>query len=98
MLSNNTEEEFKLRTIFKQFDLNQSGGISVIELAAMLAKLGVLVDNKYIEAMFKQIDTNNNGIIEFSEFANLVIYNPYKWYVYNLILSINIQIIDLGLD
>jgi Ca2+-binding EF-hand superfamily protein len=78
MLSNNTEEEFKLRTIFKQFDLNQSGGISVIELAAMLAKLGVLVDNKYIEAMFKQIDTNNNGIIEFSEFANLVIYNPYK--------------------
>jgi|LauGreDrversion4_2_1035121.scaffolds.fasta_scaffold283006_2 Ca2+-binding EF-hand superfamily protein len=78
MLSNNTEEEFKLRTIFKQFDLNQSGGISVIELAALLAKLGVLVDNKYIEAMFKQIDTNNNGIIEFSEFANLVIYNPYK--------------------
>ena len=78
ILSNNTEEEFKLRTIFKQFDLNQSGGISVIELAALLAKLGVLVDNKYIEAMFKQIDTNNNGIIEFSEFANLVIYNPYK--------------------
>ena len=44
----------------------------------MLAKLGVLVDDKYIEAMFKHIDANGNGIIEFEEFANLVIYNPYK--------------------
>jgi len=78
MLSNNTEEEFKLRSIFKQFDLNHSGGISILELAAMLAKLGIVVDQKYIEAMHAQIDTNRNGLIDFEEFANLVIYNPYK--------------------
>lgn len=78
MLSNNTEEEFKLRSIFKQFDLNHPGGISILELAAMLAKLGIVVDQKYIEAMHAQIDTNRNGLIDFEEFANLVIYNPYK--------------------
>jgi Ca2+-binding EF-hand superfamily protein len=78
MLSNNTEEEFKLRSIFKQFDLNNSGGISILELAAMLAKLGIVVDQKYIEAMHEHIDKNRNGLIDFEEFANLVIYNPYK--------------------
>lgn len=78
MLSNNTEEEFKLRSIFKQFDLNNSGGISILELAAMLAKLGIVVDQKYIEAMHAHIDSNSNGLIDFEEFANLVIYNPYK--------------------
>lgn len=78
MLSNNTDEEFKLRSIFKQFDLNNSGGISILELAAMLAKLGIVVDQKYIEAMHADIDTNRNGLIDFDEFANLVIYNPYK--------------------
>jgi Ca2+-binding EF-hand superfamily protein len=47
-LSNNTEEEYKLRQIFKQFDLNNSGTITIEELAAMLAKLGIQVERKYI--------------------------------------------------
>lgn len=78
VISNNSEEEFKLRSIFKNFDLNNSGAISIEELAAMLAKLGIIVDRKYIEAMFKALDGNGNGVIEFNEFANLVLYNPYK--------------------
>jgi hypothetical protein len=52
VLSNNCEEEFKLRQIFKSFDLNSSGNISIEELAGMLAKLGVQVEMKYIQAMF----------------------------------------------
>ena len=78
VISNNSEEEFKLRSIFKNFDLNNSGAISIEELAAMLAKLGIIVDRTYIEAMFKALDGNGNGVIEFNEFANLVLYNPYK--------------------
>lgn len=44
----------------------------------MLAKLGIQVERKYIEAMLKKLDTNHNGMIEFEEFANMVLYDPYK--------------------
>lgn len=77
-LSNNTEEEFKLRKIFKQFDLNESGTITIEELAAMLAKLGIQIERKYIQGLLRAMDLNNNGVIEFDEFATLVIYDPYK--------------------
>lgn len=60
------------------FDLNNSGNITIEELAAMLAKLGITIERKYIQAMFRQLDTNHNGMIEFEEFANLILYDPYK--------------------
>lgn len=78
VLSNQNEEEFKLRQIFKNFDTNTSGNISIEELAAMLAKLGIMVERKYIVAVLRHIDSNKNGMIEFEEFANLLIYDPYK--------------------
>jgi Ca2+-binding EF-hand superfamily protein len=77
-LSKNSYEEFTLRTIFKQFDFNQSGTITIDELAAMLAKLGIMVERKYIQAMMKKLDTNHSGVIEFEEFATLMVYDPYK--------------------
>lgn len=39
VMSNNSQEEFILRKIFKDFDTNNSGTITIDELAAMLAKL-----------------------------------------------------------
>lgn len=71
-------EEFTLRKIFKQFDLNNSNTITLDELAAMLAKLGISVDRKYIVGMMKKLDTNGTGVIEFDEFANLIVNDPYK--------------------
>jgi Ca2+-binding EF-hand superfamily protein len=78
VLSNEDQEEFKLRKTFASFDTNGSGAITVDELAAMLAKLGISVDRKYIQATLNRIDTNGNGKIEFEEFTNLILYNPYK--------------------
>lgn len=78
VLSNHCEEEFQLRKIFKSFDINQSGAITIDELSAMLAKLGISVERKYVEATLRQIDTNKNGMIEFEEFTTLVLYDPYK--------------------
>jgi Ca2+-binding EF-hand superfamily protein len=71
-------EEFTLRKIFKQFDLNNSNTITLDELAAMLAKLGIAVDRKYIVGMMKKLDTNGTGVIEFDEFSNLIVNDPYK--------------------
>jgi Ca2+-binding EF-hand superfamily protein len=71
-------EEFTLRKIFKQFDLNNSNTITLDELGAMLAKLGILVDRKFIVGMMKKLDTNGTSVIEFEEFANLIVNDPYK--------------------
>jgi hypothetical protein len=29
--------------------------------------------------MMKKLDTNGTGVIEFDEFANLIVNDPYKW-------------------
>jgi Ca2+-binding EF-hand superfamily protein len=78
VISNNSQEEFVLRKIFKDFDTNQSGTLTVDEMAAMLAKLGISVERKYITAMVKTLDTNKSGMLEFEEFATFLIYDPYK--------------------
>lgn len=77
-LTSSSYEEFTLRKIFKQFDLNNSNTITLDELAAMLAKLGISVDRKFLVGMMKKLDTNGTGMIEFDEFANIIVNDPYK--------------------
>lgn len=77
-ISNGSQEEYMLRKLFNQFDLNQSGSITMDELAGLLAKLGISVERKYLVAMIKELDTNKSGAIEFEEFANFLINDPYK--------------------
>lgn len=60
------------------FDTNKSGNITIDELAALIAKLGVAVERKFLTGLLKTIDANNNGAIEFDEFSNFMINNPYK--------------------
>lgn len=67
-----------LRKIFKDFDLNQSGAITIDELGAMLAKLGISLERKYINAVMRELDGNKSGQLEFEEFATFLIYDPYK--------------------
>lgn len=78
VLSNNSDEEFQLRKIFNSFDTDRSGSISADDFAAMLAKLGISVERKYIEATLKKIDHKGQGVIEFDEFTNFILYNQFK--------------------
>lgn len=57
-----------LRKIFKDFDTNENGTITIDELDAMMAKLGISVERKYINAMMRELDTNKSGMLEFEEF------------------------------
>ncbi len=77
-LSGESTEEFTLRKIFQQFDLNGSGSITLDELDAMVAKLGISVERKYITGLLKALDSNNTSTIEFEEFTNLLVNDPYK--------------------
>lgn len=78
VITNNSLEEFVLRNIFKDFDTNHSGSLTLDELIAMLNKLQLSVDRKYAIALFKHFDANKNGVIEFDEFCQYLVNDPYK--------------------
>ena len=58
-LSNGQQEEFKLRQIFAEFDANGNGVVTMDELAAMLAALGISVERRYLVALLNHLDTKN---------------------------------------
>lgn len=75
--SNHGTEELTLRNVFRDFDLNGNGVLSADELQAMLVKLQISVDRRYISALLRKFDQNGNGVIEFDEFSNFLIHDPY---------------------
>lgn len=77
-MSNKSSDEYILRKVFNYFDVNESGNITMDELAAMLAKLQISVERRYLNGLMKRIDSDNNGAIEFNEFLNFIIMDPYK--------------------
>ena len=64
--------------MFKEFDHNGNGVVTVDELAAMVASLQISCERKYLQALLNTLDTNKNGCLEFEEFVNFVINDPYK--------------------
>lgn len=77
-LANGSQEEYHLRNVFRQFDTNGNGVLSLEELSGLLSKLGVDCQRKELIAVFKLVDLNNNGAIDFEEFYQFVIVDPYK--------------------
>jgi Ca2+-binding EF-hand superfamily protein len=77
-MSDQSSDEYVLRKVFNYFDVNESGNITIDELTAMVAKLKISVERKYLNGVMKRIDSDNNGSIEFNEFLNFVIMDPYK--------------------
>lgn len=75
--SNHSTEELVLKNAFREFDLNNNGVISSDELQAMLVKLQISVDRRFISALLRKFDKNGNGVIEFDEFSNFLIHDPY---------------------
>lgn len=70
-------DEFIMRKLFNDFDVNKSGALCLEELYAMMIKLEIPIQKKFLGAVFNKFDINKNGFIEFEEFINYVINNPY---------------------
>jgi len=77
-ISNNNQEEFTLRNIFRDFDADRNGVMTVNEVDGLLSKLNIKVSDRDLAALFKRLDTNSNGVIEFEEFRKIVLDDPYK--------------------
>jgi Ca2+-binding EF-hand superfamily protein len=76
-LANSSQEEYVLRNMFRTFDLDNSGCISAQELRGLLAKLGVVAEDKEVAAVMRELDLNKSGTLEFEEFSQFVLVDPY---------------------
>lgn len=79
-LANGHQEEYALRNLFRTFDVDGSGALSIDELAGMTSKLGVLVSDDELMALMRGIDENKSGVVEFEEFEKFLIEEPYTKY------------------
>ncbi len=66
-----------LKKVFSDFDLNQSGHLTIDEITNMIAKLKISVERRYVHPFFKIVDADNSGGIEFGEFEHYIVNNPY---------------------
>ena len=65
----NEEELDELREAFDYNDRDGDGRIQLDEFSAMLDELEADMSDKEIEIGFKDIDTNDDGLIDFEEFV-----------------------------
>jgi Ca2+-binding EF-hand superfamily protein len=65
-----------IRKIHHDFDVNQSGSLTIDEVTNMIAKLKISVERKYIYPFFKIVDADNSGGIEYPEFENYILQKP----------------------
>lgn len=62
-----------LQKIFNDFDLNQSGHLTIDEVTNLIAKLKISVERKYVYPFFKVVDADNSGGIEYAEFEAYIL-------------------------
>jgi len=61
-----------VRKAFNNFDTNKSGNIDKSELAALSKILGHELTEEQLDTALKDLDLNEDGVIDFDEFA--------RWY------------------
>ncbi|KAH1106584.1 hypothetical protein J1N35_010352 [Gossypium stocksii] len=66
------EQMAELREIFSSFDRNNDGSLTQLELGSLLRSLGLKPSLDQVEALIQKADSNNNGLIEFSEFVAML--------------------------
>lgn len=62
-----------IKKIHSDFDLNQSGNLTIDEVTNMIAKLKISVERKYVHPFFKYVDQDNSGTIDFPEFERYIL-------------------------
>jgi Ca2+-binding EF-hand superfamily protein len=61
-----------IKKSFDDFDFNGNGLITIDEFGALLAKMKISLDRKYIHPCFKNVDVENEGAITTAEWASFI--------------------------
>ena len=56
---------------FGLFDLDKDGMISVMEMKRLVERVGGSMSEPQVRAIISKVDTDNNGLIDFTEFRGL---------------------------
>ena len=70
-------EEFILRELFREFGRDGEGAVTVTEFRAMLNKINLNAEDKFLEAFIKALDKNQAGHIEFEELNHVIVEGRY---------------------
>ncbi|PWA66880.1 Calcium-binding EF-hand [Artemisia annua] len=60
----------QLKEIFTRFDLDKDGSLTHLEVAALLRSLGLKPSGDQIHKLFKNMDADGSGTVEFDELVN----------------------------
>jgi len=63
------ESNEEMKTIFKLFDTDNNGSITVDELRDAMKQQGLNPTNEDLKRMISDVDLNGNGMVEFDEFC-----------------------------
>lgn len=63
-----TDHTNDVEKVFKKFDLNGDGKISISELGSILAALGTVTPDHELKVVMSEIDTDGDGFIDLHEF------------------------------
>jgi Ca2+-binding EF-hand superfamily protein len=76
--SNGKLEEYTMRNTFRNFDRDGNNVLTPVELKGILSNFAILHSEAELCALFKRLDLNNSGCIEFEEFIEFVMENAFK--------------------
>ena len=66
------DEIAQAREMFNRYDADGSGAIDTEELGMLMLTLGETVSEEKLTEMIMELDDNNNGVIDFAEFLQLL--------------------------
>ena len=73
------EEKEELRDAFKTLDADGDGFLSASELRNVLTSMGEPLTDKEVDEMFRLVDINNDGKLNFAEFYEMTKQNDVDW-------------------
>ncbi|CAK8563305.1 unnamed protein product [Lathyrus sativus] len=65
----------QLREIFRRFDMDSDGSLTMLELAALIRSLGLKPSGDQVQVMLSKMDSNRNGSVEFDELVGAIMPN-----------------------
>jgi len=71
-------EKKQLKMVFRLFDKNKRGALSLKQLAAAFESLGRRPARQKLEKIFKTLDKDKNGVIDCNEFVEYMIKKQFK--------------------
>jgi len=75
----NQSAEAVLRATYREVDgAKPSGILTSADLANILVKIQIVVGPRYLDALLKPFDRNNDGVVEFEELVGYLMEKPYK--------------------